>query len=101
MDDQFHKDHQKIMVNNDDNQVFQFLPNVIKDNFRIESLIWIFSKIPSKRFYCLLYRVQEQWENHHVHKIYEKQLVYYYEYVLLRQEVEHWPVMIVLEEYQI
>jgi len=39
MDDQFHKVHRKIMVNNDDNQVFQFLPNVIKENFRIESLI--------------------------------------------------------------
>ncbi len=48
-------------------------------------------KIPSKRFYFLWYHVQGQLENHHVHKIYETQLVCYYEYVLQMRMVEHLP----------
>ena len=49
-DDQFHKDHQKIMVNNDDNLIFQFQL--------------------SRLFYCLLYHVPMQLENRHVDKIF-------------------------------
>jgi hypothetical protein len=40
MDVQFHKDHQKIMVNNDDNQVFQFLP--INNSLEFFNFIYFF-----------------------------------------------------------
>ena len=57
MDVEFRKVHQKIMVNNDDNRVFQFLP--------------------SMKFCFPLYRAQVQLENLRVRKTFEIELGQY------------------------